>query len=187
MYTMVAAMVLMAPDAGFSFKTADAGVRALDAGVVVVEAPRDMASAAELERLKKRVADLETKNLELERQLKTVDALSKKVDQANDDLTAFKKLVDEREEARKEAERRAIEARQRFDAASRGLFTADQTLASGSLVNVSEQIRAAEASYTGLALQYVQAARAALGNNDLGTARRMLMLAVFETQFSSRP
>lgn len=187
MFTAFAAVVLMAPDAGFSFKTADAGVRAVDAGVVVVEPPRDMASAAELERLKKRVADLETKNLDLERQLKSVDALSKKVDQANDDFAAFKKVVEEREQERKETERRALEARQRFEAASRGLFTADQTLASGSLANVSEQLRAAEAAYSGMALQYVQAARAALGNNDLGTARRMLMLAVFETQFTGRP
>ncbi|MBM4783163.1 MAG: hypothetical protein GQE15_36265 [Archangiaceae bacterium] len=187
MLTTFAAMVLMAPDAGLTFRAADGGVRALDAGVVVVEAPRDMASAAELERLKKRVADLEARNVELEKQLKSVDALSKKVDQASDDLAAFKKVVDEREEDRKEAERKALEAKQRFEAASRGLFSADQTLASGSLANVSEQLRAAEASYSGLALQYVQAARAALGNNDLGTARRMLMLAVFETQFSGRP
>lgn len=183
MLTTFAAMVLMASDAGFSFRSVDAGARTVDAGVVV-EAPRELASAAELERIKRRVTELETKNLELERQLKNVDALSKKVDQANEDFTAFKKVVEEREEARKEAERKAAEAKQRFEAASRGLFTADQTLASGSLANVSEQIRAAEASYTGMALQYVQAARVALGNNDLGTARRMLLLAVFETQFS---
>ncbi|MER2564571.1 MAG: hypothetical protein ABTQ32_27840 [Myxococcaceae bacterium] len=186
MITTFAAMVLMAPDAGLSFRAADAGLRA-DAGVVVAEAPRDLASAAELERLKKRVADLETKNLDLERQLKTVDALSKKVDQAHDDFVALKKEVEEREEARKDAERKAVEAKQRFETASRGLFIADQTLASGSVANVSEQLRAAEASFTGLSLQYVQAARTALGNNDLGSARRMLMLAIFETQFGGRP
>lgn len=186
MVTMLAAMVLMAPDAGLSFRAADAGLRA-DAGVVVVEAPRDVASAAELERLKKRVAELESKNLELERQLKNVDALSKKVDQAHDDFVALKKEVEEREEARKEAERKALEAKLRFETASRGLFIADQTLASGSVANVSEQLRAAEASFTGLSLQYVQGARVALGNNDLGTARRMLMLAIFETQFGGRP
>ncbi len=102
-------------------------------------------------------------------------------------LVALKNEVEEREEARKAAERKALEAKLRFETASRGLFIADQTLASGSVANVSEQLRAAEASFTGLSLQYVQGARVALGNNDLGTARRMLMLAIFETQFGGRP
>jgi len=191
---LVLSLLLAAPDAGPPLRV-DAGVRSVDAGtseppaaadskvkalehrVGEVSARADEASSG----LKKRVSELETKVGDLERQLRTADTQAKRT---ADELAAFKKEVNEREEQRREAERRAGERRQRFESATKGLVSADQQLASGSVAQVNELIRQAEESYSGPALQYVQAAKAALANNDLGGARRYLLLAVLEGQFN---
>lgn len=195
MLNLVTALVLLAPDAGASLKPApDAGVKVAlpDAGVPEADVVRvkeqmtDLSTRTTegLSTLKKRVSDLEAKTADLEGKLKQTTELASQLEKTRDELAAFKREVNEREEERQQRERRAAEARQRFDSATRGLVAADQQLASGSAGTVGEQLRQAEASYSGLALQYVQAARAALANNDLGTARRMLLLAVMEGQFS---
>jgi chromosome segregation ATPase len=195
MLSLVTALVLLAPDAGAPAKPApDAGVKVAppDAGVPEAEVLKVKEQVTDLTTrtsegltgLKKRVADLEAKTADLEAKVKRAAELEGQLAKTRDELAAFKREVNEREEERQQRERRAAEARQRFDTATRGLVAADQQLATGSVGTVAEQLRQAEASYTGLALQYVQAARAALANNDLGTARRMLMLAVVEGQFS---
>ena len=183
--TLLALVLAVVPDAGVVVSKpllADAGVAPVVARPVVTEP----STGLELERLRKRVTELEARATELERQVKQVEALSKKVDQTNDDLAAFKKEVNEREDARRESERRVVEQKQRFEAATRSLVTVDQQLSTGSTGSVNEALRAAEATYTGTALQYVQAARASLANGDLNTARRYLLLAVLEAQ-AARP
>lgn len=182
--TLLVLVLAAAPDAGVVSKpqAADAGV----APLAVKPAVTEPSPGLELERLRKRVTELEARATELERQVRQVDALSKKVDQTNDDLAAFKKEVNEREDARREAERRVAEQKQRYEAVSRSLVTVDQQLSTGATANVNEALRAAEGTYTGTALQYVQAARASLANGDLATARKYLMLAAFEAQ-ATRP
>ena len=183
--TLLSMLLAAAPDAGVASKPA-----AADAGVASPVTPRPVASEpvsnAELDRLRKRVAELEARTTELERQAKQLDALTKKLDQTNDDLAAFKKEVNEREDARRESERRVVEQKQRFEAVTKSLVTVDQQLSTGSTASVNEALRAAEATYTGTALQYVQAARASLANGDLNTARKYLLLAVLEAQ-ATRP
>lgn len=183
--TLLSMLLAAAPDAGAVSKPA-----AADAGVALAVTPRPVAnesvSNAELERLRRRVAELEARATELERQAKQIDVLIKKVDQTNDDLAAFKKEVNEREDARRESERRVVEQKQRHEAVSRSLVTVDEQLSRGSTASVNEALRAAEATYTGTALQYVQSARASLANGDLATARKYLLLAVLEAQ-ATRP
>lgn len=176
--TLLVLVLAAAPDAGVVSKplVADAGIAPVAARVT------EPSSGLELERLRKRVAELEARTTELERQAKQLDALAKKLDQTNDDLAAFKKEVNEREDARRESERRVVEQKQRYEAVSRSLVTVDQQLSTGATANVNEALRAAEATYTGTALQYVQAARASMANGDLATARKYLLLAVLEAQ-----
>jgi predicted nucleic acid-binding Zn-ribbon protein len=173
-----------APDAGVTSKPA-----AIDAGVVpasaALPAVNEAPSNLEQERLRKRVAELESRAAALERQIKQLEAVSRKIDQTNDDLEAFKKEVTEREDARRESERRVAEQKQRYENVTRSLVTVDQQLSTGS-TNVNEALRSAETTYTGTALQYVQAARASLANGDLSSARRYLLLAVLEAQ-STKP
>jgi len=182
--TLLALVLAAAPDAGVVSKpgAVDAGIAPVAVRSVVTEPPSNL----ELERLRKRVAELEARATELERQARQVEALSKKVEQTNDDLAAFKKEVNEREDARRETERRAVEQKQRYEAVSRSLVTVDQQLSTGTTTNVNEALRAAEATYTGAALQYVQAARASFGSGDLATVRKYLLLAAFEAQ-ATRP
>lgn len=180
---LLLSFVLASPDAGVATRAAggrDAGTVA-DAGVVEARRAPDAPSAAELERLRQRVLELEARATELEAQGRRVEALTKKVEQTADALAAFKREVNEREEQRLEAERKAAEARARLEAVNKSLLAADQQLATGA-TNIGDTLRAAEATYTGPALQYVQAARAALANGDLGSARRLLLLAVLEAQ-----
>lgn len=188
-------LLLMAPDAGAP-KNVDAGVRTADAGVTEsVMAPVEAKVKALEQRvgevsartddtaagLKKRVLELETKQAELERQLRQADAAAKRT---ADELASFRREVNEREEQRQAAERKALDHRQRFDAVTRGLIAVDNQVALGSTGQLNELIRQAEATFSGAALGYVQAAKAALANNDLGATRRYLMLAVFEAQLS---
>lgn len=191
MISTVLLLLLNAPDAGLL--KADAGTK--DAGVSLTP-PDPEAQLKQLDKrlselaaktaeslttLKQRVAELETKSADLELKLKQAESNAKR---AADEYAAFKKDVLDKEQQRKDAEQKAIEQRQRFDAVTRGFVAVDQQLAQGSMGNVNELIRQAEASYSGAALQYVQAAKAALANNDYGGARRYLLLAVMETQFS---
>lgn len=194
MWSLLVTAVLAAPDAGPPLKPDAGSPRPPDAGVVftVTDAgvaappprPMDAVSTAEFDRLKKRVSELEARNVEVERQLRQLDGLPKRLDDLKEEFVAFKREVNEREEARRENERRASEAKQRYESGTRALINADQELATGSTASVAEQLRIAEATYTGVALQYVQAAKVALKNNDLGSARRMLLLAVLESQFN---
>lgn len=204
MLSFVTTLVLLAPDAGASLKSAapvsDAGVRGpADGGtpeaevVKVKEQVTDLTlrTSENLTVLKKRLSDveakalaLETRTAALEAKLKQATDAASQLDKTREELAALRREVTDREEERQQRERRALETRQRFDTATRGLVTADQQLSTGSLSSVNEQLRQAEATYSGLAQQYVQAARTALGNNDLATARRMLLLAVLEAQLS---
>jgi predicted RNase H-like nuclease (RuvC/YqgF family) len=153
---------------------ADGGTRLVATDGGVPDAPKPARPAGgELEALKKRVTELEARTAELERQVKQVDALAKKLDQATDDLEALKRDADER----KQAEQQAAERKQRSEAVARGLAAADEQLASGN-TNIEASLRAAEATYTGAALELVRAARQALANGDVASARRYLALAV---------
>lgn len=191
MVSLVLLMALAAPDAGQSVP--DGGTKP-DAGIALAPASSDGLRALEkrlaeltaktndaLTTLKERVASLEAKNTNLELQLQQANATAKRT---ADDYATFKKEVNEREDERRETERKALELRQRFDTVTRGFVAVDQQLAQGTAGNVNELIRQAETTYTGSALQYVRAAKAALANNDLGGARRYLLLAVLETQFT---
>lgn len=174
----------VAVDAGTPPRPADAAeVERLRARLVDLAANTDDAVAP----LKKRLSELEARTLDLEKQTRQVEALQKKLDRTAEELATLKREVNEREEQRKEAERKAAEQKARTEAVSRALVMADQQLASGaSSAAVAETLRAAEASYTGPALEYVRSARAALANNDLGSARKFIGLAVLETQLMSR-
>lgn len=160
----------------------DGGTPALrvDGGVPAAPKPA-RTSSGEVDALKKRVTELEARTVELERQVKQADALSKKLDKTAEDLATLKREVDEREEARRQAEQQAVERKQRFEAVARGLSVADEQLASGN-TNIEPSLRAAEATYSGPALEYVRSARQALTNGDVAAARRLLALAVYEAQ-----
>lgn len=180
--TALLAMLLAAPalDAGVA---ADAG-RA-DAGVAHVTPTVDVAAVVEaaVAPLRKRVIDLETRAAELENKVQTIESLSRKVDQLSSTVTTLERDVKEREAERVETERRTTEQRQRTEAVSRGLVWAEQQLALGTTPNgVSDALRAAEATATGPAQQYVQAARTALANGDLSSARKLIGLALLEMQ-----
>jgi septal ring factor EnvC (AmiA/AmiB activator) len=161
---------------------ADGGVPPLATDAGVSEPPRPPRQpSADVEALKKRVTELDARTAELERRLTQVDALSKKLDRTADDLTALKRSVDEREEARRRAEQQAVDRTQQLEAVGRGLVVADQQLATGN-TSIEPALRAAEAAYSGPALTYVRAAREALVNGDVASARRLLALALLEAQ-----
>jgi uncharacterized coiled-coil protein SlyX len=138
----------------------------------------DSLRSAEIDRLRKRISDLETKSGE---QAKTIEVLTKRIEQAHEDHSSFRRETTEREEQRKNADQRSVEQRQKTELATKGLIAADQQLSSGA-TNIDQALRAAEATYSGAALQYIQAARSALTNGDLATARRAIGLAVIEAQ-----
>ncbi|MCA2981840.1 MAG: hypothetical protein INH37_26485 [Myxococcaceae bacterium] len=173
-----------APDAGAAPRPADAAeVERLRARLFDLAANTDEVVTP----LKKRLADLEARTVELEKQARQVEALQKKLDRTADELAALKREVAEREEQRKDAERKAAEQKARVEAVTRALIVADQQLASGAnSAAVAETLKAAEASYTGAALEYVRGARAALANNDLSSARKLIGLAVLEMQVMTR-
>lgn len=147
----------------------------------VLEAPKPARASSEVEALKKRVTELEVRTVELERQAKRADELSRKLDKTADDLAALRREVDEREEAKRQAEQQAVEKKQRLEAVARGLSMADEQLSSGN-TNIEAALRAAEATYTGAALDHLRSARVALRNGDVAAARRFLALAVYEAQ-----
>lgn len=186
MLPTLVSLLLAAGDGGTAVRLAlaDAGV-AVDAGTAPAPkpapAPPDPALTAKLEELKKRVLEAEARAAEQGRQL---DALSKRFDSLSEQLEAFKREVTERETERRDSERRQAEQKQRLESSTRQLISLDQQLASGATGGAVEQLRAAEATYTGAALQYVQAARTALANGDVANARRLLGLAVLETQLT---
>ncbi|MEW6434973.1 MAG: hypothetical protein AB1730_26030 [Myxococcota bacterium] len=161
---------------------ADGGVArpsAADAGVA--DAPKPTRTSSEVEALKKRIIELEARTAELERKARQADELSKKLDQTADDLAALRREVDEREEAKRQAEQQAVEHKQRLEAIARGLSVADQQLSMGN-TNIEAALRAAEATYTGAALEHLRSVRTALRNGDVAAARRFLALAVSEAQ-----
>jgi chromosome segregation ATPase len=162
----------------FAAAPADGGMLVVATDGGVPDAPKPArAATGEVEALRKRIAELEARTAELERQVKQVDALAKKLDQATDDLEALKRDAAER----RQAEQRAAERKQRLEAVARGLAAADEQLAFGN-TDIEESLRAAEATYTGTALELVRAARQALANGDVAAARRYLALAVAEVR-----
>ncbi|MDX2012460.1 MAG: hypothetical protein SFW67_19845 [Myxococcaceae bacterium] len=194
---VVALLVAAAPDAGVPRPTdggsPDAGAAGRPADAAEVERLRarlvDLAAHTEevVAPLKKRLSELEARTADLEKQAQKVEGLQKELERTADELATLKRVVNEREEQRKDTERKAAEQKARTEAVTRGLILADQQLASGaSSAAVAETLRAAEASYTGAALDYVRSARAALSNNDLSTARKFIGLAVLETQVMTR-
>lgn len=183
MLSTLCSLVLAAADGGVALRT-DAG--SVDGGVsaepkVTPTVQPDPAVVAKLEELKRRVTEAETRAADQARQL---ESLNKRFESLTDEVKSFKREVAERETERKESERRTSEQRQRLESTTKQLISLDQQLASGVTSGAMEQLRAAEATYSGAALQYVQAARVALTNGDVASARKLLGLAVLETQLT---
>ncbi len=170
------------PDGGVS------PVLARDGGVEESKAQGPApASSAELERLKRDLQDLRARTTELEQKVRQVDAVERKVDEVKKELATLSERVTANEDTRRDAERAVVEQKQRVQQATQGLVVADQQLASGNTESVSRALQVAEASYTGAALKYVQAARTSFSNGDLASTRTLLSLAVLEAQNQRGP
>jgi TolA-binding protein len=174
----------------------DAGVKvkkpALDAGVTVIEPARPLEptaaapvpkgpTTAEVEQLRRDVVDLKSRTVQLERQSAQAEVMSQQLSKLSKQISELQGQLSETENRRAESERRAIEKRERSEAAIASLGGALQQLANGN-GNVGPAIGYAESTFTGTALSNVQAAKAALANNDLGSARVWLNLAIAEAQ-----
>lgn len=194
-----ALMLVMSATPSSVVARADAGVMlvfkrpALDAGVTVVEPTRPLPplvtpepaakgpSAAEVELLKRDVVELKNRTVQLERQSAQAEAMSQQLSKLSRQISELQGQLSETENRRADTERRAVEKKERADAAVTSLTGALQQLATGN-TNVGAALSYAEGTFTGSALANVQAARQALSNGDLGSARVWLNLAIAEAQ-----
>lgn len=178
MHSLLVALVLLAPprpDAGVPPKP-DAGVAA--------EAPRPAAPAPETKRLEKELAEVKQRLAEAEGRLAKAESSLSKVEDLQKSLRALEARLEKAEEAearRSEAEERAARRKVQLEQVSTTLGGALQALSTGN-TNVDAALRLAEATYTGPALQFLRAARQALANGDLNTARQAITAAMLEAQ-----
>lgn len=172
--------------------TLDAGIvasPALDAGVAVV-APAlppsvPTPSVAEVSHLRREVVDLKARTALLERQIAQAEATTAQFEKLGKQIADLQNQLNAAEERRIEHERKAVEKYQRAEQAVAALGAAQQQLATGN-TNVGGALTLAESTMTGAALNHLQAARAALANGDLASARIWLTLAVVEAQTGRR-
>lgn len=169
----------------------DAGTRIVDAGVAAPQPERpelsDRAQTIEIDKLRKEVTELRARVADLDqRQQKAdsrADSLAKQVDELNKQLSTLKDQVSdvkEAEDRRQEAEKAVATRKAQVVQANAALVGALQQLSTGA-TNIEGALRLAEASYSGNALQLVQAARRALGS-DVLLARQLLTLAIIEAE-----
>jgi len=176
----------------------DAGVivlkkPALDSGVTVVEPTKPLPplatpeaaakgpSTAEVEQLRRDMADMKARTAQLERQTAQAEAMSQQLSKLSRQISELQGQMSETENRRADSERRAVEKKERAESAVVSLNGALQQLATGNS-NVGAALNYAETTFTGSALANVQAARQALSNGDLGSARVWLNLAIAEAQ-----
>lgn len=177
MSALLVALVLLAPrpDAGVAVKP--------DAGVVT-EAPRPAGPAPESKKLEKELAEVKQRLSEAEGRLAKAESSLSKVEELQKSLRALEGRLEKAEEAesrRAEAEERAARRKVQLEQVATSLGGALQALSTGS-TNVDAALRLAEGTYTGSALQFLRAARQALANGDLNTARQAITAAMLEAQ-----
>lgn len=148
--------------------------------------PAPSAERLELDRLRLELTELRARTAALEQRAAAAEAVAARVERLGGRLEELRAHVTETESRQADAERRAVEQKANVEAVTRSLIQAQQTLATGA-TNIGEALRAAEVYYTGPALRDVQAARAALANGDLASARVFLGLAIIDAQSSRDP
>lgn len=160
---------------------ADAGVVSAkaDAGVSEARAPAP-ATAVELERAKKELAELRVKVTELEGRVSKAETLSRDVESLRMKAEKLEARLDAEDERRASEEREAQRKKAVAAQNQQMLSGALQQLATGNTANVDVWLRTAEANSTGNAQKLVQLARAALAQQDLVATRQYLILALME-------
>lgn len=167
---------------------ADAGVPTprpptADAGVPTA-ATAQSGPTPEVEKLRKELNELKLRTAELERQGQAkadalneqVEKLTKRLDEMRGQLTKLSAAEDRRADAEEAAQaKRAATA-----AATTSLNTVLTGFSSGNTAGAEASLRFAETAVTGSARNYVQLARAALGQGDLTAARGYVILALME-------
>lgn len=178
MSALLVALVLLAPP------RPDAGVPSRPDAGVVTEAPRPAPPSTDGRRLEKELAEVKQRLADAEGRLAKAEATKDKVDELAKKLSALEARLEKAEEAearRADAEERAARRKVQLEQASTTLGGALQTLSTGG-TNVDAALRLAESTYTGAALSYLRAARQALANGDLNTARQAITAAMLEAQ-----
>ena len=169
----------------------DAGVAvakkpALDAGVTVVEPPNPVAALshpviAEVAQLRRDVVELKNRTALLERQASQAETMSSQLDKLSRQITSLQTQLSDTENRRLEKERQVAERRAQSEQAVASLGAAQQQLSTGN-ANVGATLNYAETIFTGDALANIRAAKAALANGDLGSARIWISLAIAQAQ-----
>jgi hypothetical protein len=169
-------------------ETKDAGVPAPaltvakpDAGTAIPGAPAP-ATVADVDKLRKELADLRAKTTDLEARLTKAEALAKDTEQLRGKLEKLEARLDAADD-RREAEEQEV-ARKKAVAAQNGQLIngALQALSTGNTTNVDAWLRTAEQNSSGNAQKLLQLARQALSQQDLVAARSYLALAMMEPQ-----
>jgi chromosome segregation ATPase len=175
-----------ARDAGVVLPRAATTPGAADAGVSSTATPSaiDRAPSAELERLRREVADVKARASEVER------AQQQRLDSLTTDVQALKRQLDELKtqfsevkeaETRRSTQETAVaDQRAATQTASQNLGAVLNQLSLGNTSGIDASLRYAESTYSGNAQRYVQMARGALQNGDLNNARAYLQLAIAE-------
>lgn len=188
--TLLATVAVVAALAGAQGKPApqpaarDAGVSApkVDAGVPTPEPSRNPNAppAAELEKLRKDVAELRTRVTDLEAKAAKADALAADLEKVRKKLDALQADSDAAEEKRANLERELATKKAQTTQASATVNVVLQQLTTGNTSNVELWLRGAEQQYSGNASKLVSLARTALAQGDLTAARQYLNLALLE-------
>lgn len=164
--------------------TRDAGVPApkVDAGVPTPEPLRNPNAppAAELEKLRKDVAELRTRVTDLEAKAAKADSLAADLEKVRKKLDALQADTDAAEEKRATLERELATKKAQTTQASATVNVVLQQLTTGNTSNVELWLRGAEQQYSGNASKLVSLARTAIAQGDLTAARQYLNLALLE-------
>jgi hypothetical protein len=174
-----------ARDAGVVLPRAATMPGAADAGVsTATPSAIDRAPSAEIERLRREVADVKARASEVERaQQQRIDTLTTDVQALKRQLDELKTQFSEVKEAetrRSTQETAAADQRAATQTASQNLGGVLNQLSTGNTSGIDASLRYAESTYSGNAQRYVQMARSALQNGDLNNARAYLQLAIAE-------
>lgn len=180
------ALVAFAEPKSVPVPARDAGVAPVvrssaDAGVAATPTlAANPASSAELEKVKKELADVKSKLSELEPKAARVDSLAADLKSLQDRFDDLKAKVEASEERRESAEREVAAQKAQVAQANTTVNAVLQQLSSGNTSNTQEWLRGVEQQYSGQAAKLVGLARQALAQGDLSAARQYLNLALLE-------
>ena len=132
---------------------------------------------AEVERLRREVEDLRQRTDSLEKQIAREQGQQAQLKDISDQMKAMRAQMQEAESRKQDAEERVEQHRQDVDRAVDVLVDAQATIAAGNST-VDAQLADAAAVLNGSARRDIDAARQALANKDLATARSFLQAAI---------